>query len=318
MIEIEKFKNIISELGISLSSDGEWPTIANNLIKGLDAGQQTTFWTELNEYFKQTEPSHNPFHKGQIYWQLALLNFSKDNLPECIDYLKLAKEEDTGARRSRSSAKDLLGVVGPLYDKIETNDEIKNDFLALTENEEFELFEWLRFCHDTASLGSKYVIGDDFWGFILSDSRREVCKKQYIEVREILKSRSLELHTYCSIIFTIGSISEAFIDDLTERNDGYLVQKFKLHYPNARITYFGHKIKILRTLVDSEEYRLSRAKLILLNILQEYRNLIHNNNLIDFQYETSKYIAVVLFAFLASIAHDMWEENFNLAINNNV
>ena len=318
MIEIEKFKDIVNDLEISLVSDSEWPTIANNLVKGLEVGQKMAFWTELEGYFKQTEPSREPFHKGQIYWQLALLNFSKDKLPECINCLKLAKEEDTRAGRPRSSAKDLLGVVGPLYDKIETNNEIKNDFLALSQNEEFELFEWLRFCHDTASLGSKYVIGDDFWGFVLSDSRREICKKQYIEVREILKNRSLELDTYCSIIFTIGSISEAFVDDILVRNDKYLINNYKELHPRARTSYFGDKINIIRTSVDNGNYRLSRTKIILLAILQEYRNLIHNSNLIDFKYQTNKYIAVVLFAFLASIANDMWEDNYNLAINNNV
>jgi hypothetical protein len=132
-----------------------------------------------------------------------------------------------------------------------------------------------------------------------------------------------------SCIFSIGSILEGLIDELFEREDQKLWKSFcanqniqnKLEknspllssqYPDD--TTLGRKVVAFRIMSENEICVIPKSAILQMIIISQYRDLIHPQRSLNFEFLGNSYVANVLFTFIAGIAHYWWPKH-QLQIN---
>lgn len=338
--KISKFKRIVNELGINLKDDDKWPVIFEQLIQGEDLNHQYEDWKALLELFLETEKKFKHCHKGLIYWNLGVIDLVNGNISDAIENLDFSSKEDklklNGEKRITASI-GLLSVVKPLLHRYknkshswELDENLNALYLLLNDAEKSRFATILLEAHNNFSTGKTKIILENFFTFITNDRVREITKDMYREVSESILNGVQT--TYISQIFTIGSMCEAILDELFQRNDQEIWKIFKANNQiQARIDKgskmnqseydpsmnLGEKIKILREMIVDNICPITKESVLLLSIIGEYRDLIHPQRRLSFEFEPNRYVASVLIATFSHIAGDWWPENIKKIIEAN-
>lgn len=338
--KIQKFKRITTELQIDIKDDNKWPVIFGQQILDESLNQQYEDWKTLLEFFLQEEKKLGHCHKGQIYWNLGVIDLMNGNISSAIENLDLSSKEDkiklNGEKRITASI-GLLSVIKPLLHRYknksqswELDENINALYELLSDKEKSNFATILLEAHNNFSTGKTKIILENFFTFITNDRIREITKDMYKEVSEsILLGAQV---TYISQIFAIGSMCEAILDELFQRNDQEIWKIFKksgeiqkrvdkgskinkLDYDLSM--HLGEKIKILKEMVIENICPITKESVLLLSIIGEYRDLIHPQRRISFEFEPNRYVASVLIASFSHIAGDWWPENIKKIIEAN-
>lgn len=314
---ITKFIKTVENLQIDLKNDSSWPVIAQELLKNTTEDDQFSFWLAVEKYFKEQENHIGHCHKGHIYWKLSLFHLQKGDITKCSELLEYSAEEDRLRNPYISSASiGMLSVIKPLLITSDTGgkswipNQDMNDFyssLNLQEKGDFakDFFE----LHDMTASGIIWVIEDNFFKFIDDPKKRQVTFDIYKEVSDIVKNTNLS--SYYSCIFSLGSILEGMLDDFFERNNQKEWKIFyenkdiqnkaeKLHKGGFPITYdrgatLGRKMSLLLLMAKHNVLSMPRHLILQMEIIHEYRNLIHPQRSLGSPYKPDWYVASFLF-----------------------
>ena len=328
----EIFFQLASHLNIGLKNDDTgWTDLADEMIGKRSRKDQQLFWEEmLSTFISLEQASKQHHHKGGIYWKLALLSASKKTIDDHLGFLKKSRADDLRRGDQFSASIGLLSIIDPLYTYIKSDPNRAKLFESLSPQEDRNFFDTIFNFHDLTVFGRIKYITPPSWSFVADPCRKEVLSRTYYEIFNILKS--LEMDSYYSCVFSIGSVLEGFIDDLFERdggklwgvflNDSRISKKVKKFYHNKtsnprgagfltkakypKETTLGTKIQALQFMLDYKICPFPRIVILELNLINCYRNLIHPNKQENFGYIANRYLASVLFAFLADAAHYLW------------
>jgi hypothetical protein len=341
--KVEKFKKIINELEIDIKDDDKWPLVFEQIIRSGDLNQQYKDWKALLEFFHKQEGKLGHCHKGQIFWKLGVMDLINGSISSAIAYLDLSSEEDkiklNGEKRITASI-GLLSVIKPLLHRYKNKsqswelDKNLNALYELLSDEEKRKFATILLeAHDNFSTGKTKIILENFFTFITNDRIREITKDMYKEVSESILLGAQT--TYISQIFAIGSMCEAILDELFQRNDQEVWKIFRLNDAiqqqiakegrNSKMKQqdydssmnLGEKIWMLRAMVGQRNCPITKESVLLLSIIGEYRDLIHPRRRLSFPFDPNRYVASVLIACLSHIAGDWWPENVRKIIEAN-
>jgi hypothetical protein len=326
---IKIFAETIAKLNIDIKDDKDWVVISDSLIKNKDYDFQYNFWIELEKYFKNKEKELGHCHKGNLYFQLAVLMLQKGNIDDTISFLDRSRSEDIIKNNLQFTASSgLLSILHPLFFRYKKkgdkrmSEEIKTFYETLNQDakESFalQLFE----SHNNSATGKIVYIKPDFFTFIVDEKIRKIAFDTYVEVREILLN--LRIPTYFSCIFSIGSVLEAMLDDIFTRNEEELWKLFisnkvikKLIDPKSMLNSDNYpmsatlntKIKALRLMSNEDICPIPKQTLLQMTLIGEYRDLIHPRRRLDFIFEANLFVASFLFSLLSQIAGNLWSEN---------
>ncbi|MCL6096163.1 MAG: hypothetical protein M1444_00555 [Patescibacteria group bacterium] len=339
-VKIEKFNTLVGELKIDIRDDNKWPMIFGQLLQNESLDEQYKDWNELLKYFLQREKVLGHCHKGSIYWSLGTIDLTNGNINEAINHLEKSSEEDKiklrGEKRITASI-GLLSVIKPLLHRFKDKKQkwqfdpgIKDLYELLNKDEKKKFAETLFEAHNNFSQGKVKIILDNFFLFVTHDRTREITKDTYNEVSNAVLFGSQE--TYYSQIFAMGSIVEAMLDELFLRNNQEVWRQFKnkkdifsricnnskmnkKDYP-MNLT-LGEKIFVLRMMTIENICPITKESLLLLLIIEEYRDLIHPRRRLSFEFEANRYVASILLTSISRIAGDWWPENVKKIIEAN-
>lgn len=330
MHSTRKFFHTVDKLGIDISNDHTWSQIADYIASTLSNKKQIAFWQEAEaEFITRERIARKLFHKGQIYFRLSLLYLTNKTLGQCIASLESAKAEDFRTYNSEDTAAyNLYRIIKPLVNILNEND-TRSIFNALSKQEDEGFFNVLKSCHDYCALGQIYQItlSPNEWTFIEDDEIRKIIPNLYYESLTVLANRT-SFVTFYSVVFNLGCIVDGFIDDIFCRNSAELWNKFATNtaiqakYQNKNDSYplkqqhypawttLDKKIEAIEQLAANNVKSVTNSKILEMRIINNYRNLIHLENIRKRNYPVNFYIANFLFTFIAHIAHDLWPENF--------
>jgi len=222
----------------------------------------------------------------------------------------------------------MVSVLKPLLTRYRDGkswifDQDMNDFYSSLNSQEKRDFAKDFFeVHDMTASGSIWVIKDDFFGFIDDSKKRQVTFDTYREVRDIVMN--INLATYYSCLFSMGSILEGMLDDLFERDNQKVwnlfhnspviqadVQKgsrIERETFNSGMT-LGEKIKALLLMAKHDKLPMPKHAVLQMRIIGEYRDLIHPRRRLDSPYKPDRYVASFLFTMISRFAGHWWQEN---------
>lgn len=331
---IKDFFNRLTSANLLLHDDYYWPNVINIILPNKDEEFQIQFWEELDKKIKEKEKDIGHCHKGLIYWRLAILFLGKSDLSSAINYLEQAVAEDEKRGDTFSAAIGLQSVIDPLLNRYKDNtqswkfdEDIMNFYQLLPIDEKKKFASNIGLIHDRIVGFQLSLIKEDFFDFISTEQIRSIVKDIYFEVANIIIKKPII--TFYSPIFAVGSILEGMLDDLFQRNNKKVWHLFKTT-PNAREFVkkgtlmdssdyktrmsLGEKIKILEFMARCKCCPISEYSILMMLIIEEYRNLIHLRRVLEFKFKTNVYIAGFLFQFIGSIASEWWPENVNSKI----
>jgi len=323
-----KFFATVNKLQIDLKTDRVWAPIADYLSAGLSKDRQIKYWLELDAEFKKREKlTRSKYHKGLIYFKLAILHLSNKTLKKCLKFLQLSKIEDHRTFQNNTTASFQLEKILRPLENIVREKSTKIIFEALSSELSEDFFNSLKQCHDYGALGQIYQITlpPDEWLFVSDERIRKVVSSLYFESLTILANNRV-FNTFYSVVFNLGCIIDGLIDDIFTRNDQEVWNQFRnnkiimenhssdkpmnsIKYPNY-IT-LDKKIEALEALSIQGFNRIPKTKILQMRIINNFRNLIHSEKIVKKEYAVNFYIANFLFTFIAHIAHDLWPENFD-------
>ena len=318
----------LTDLDALLKTDAIWAPIADKLLEDTEPAYQKDFWLALEQEFKSKEASIGHLHKGQIYWNLAILDLVEGDLSSALDYLGLAGTEDKLRGSTFSAAIGLSSVVQPMVYRFKTDtwrldEAIMSAYGLLTQSQRREFANVIVETHNIAATGRLRVIKPEAFTFIADESKRRVCQSTYDEILAIIQGG--RLGTFYSCIFSTGSILEGMFDDLFERDDQRLWKLFRdnpdvmAHVEkNSRLQgtggydpsmTLGGKVMILRLLAEFAKSPIPGEAILPMLIIGEYRDLIHPRRRLEVPFEANAYVAGYVFTLISVIAHFWWPEN---------
>lgn len=339
---VKKFEKIIKELNIDIRDDDKWPLVFGQLLSKIPLDEQYKEWEQLLRHFLDKEKEIGHCHKGNIYWQLGVIDLIKGNINEAINYLEESSVEDRiklrGIKQITASI-GLLSITKPLLHRYKSSNQkweldknIKSLYETLSAGEKQKFADILLEAHNNFSNGRIKVVNNDFFTFITDGKTREITKDTYQEVSSAIILGAQK--TYYSQIFSIGSIAEAFLDELYQRNNQEVwkifinnkaiqqrtkkdsrINRSNADYPSD-MTLNG-KVWMLREMVSENVCPITKESVLLLLIISEYRDLIHPRRRLTFEFDANQYVASVLLSSLAYIAGDWWPENIKKSIEAN-
>lgn len=338
--------NIIAILDlakIDFSNDDIWPRIVEVNLDSDNKNEEFrySFWKELIKEFRDRQIKETVFfHKGQIYWNIALIELHRGDLKQSIKSFKLAYNEDKArSEGAPSAARSVLSIIEPLINRVKSSDEYSYNFKEdisslkfyedLSHDEKREFADYFTSRHNEVVRARVEYIKERFFDFIVDVERKKQFKLMYKETKNNLVL--INNHSYYCSIFGIGSLLESMLDDLFDRDDINLWGKFIDHksklvkdkkiengsiFLNSKNKYpyratLSQKIFLFKLLNTEGIIKFPGYKILLMMIIAEYRDLIHPQRKNFFPYKVDRYSVVILFCFLSAIAHEMWSENFS-------
>ncbi len=334
---IKEFNRFIKELKIDIRHDNEWPFVANKLVNELGQNAIEEFWQKILKYFKKQEKVLSHCHKGLIYWRLAEFRLKKGEYFECLRTLEKAKKEDEFELPDQITAsKVLLAILKPLFYRYKDkkgrtiDSEIQSEYESLNTHEKSHFADLIFNAYNNAALNGTIVIKSDFFGFISSKKKRKILVTTYDEARRFLLMINSE--TYYSIVFSIGSIIEAMLDDLFTRKIKNQKEKIWEVFKNTKDSTInidsllnkdvypdglnlGQKIFVLRFLAKKDICPIPKEVLFLMVIILEYRNLIHPRRRHDLEFEPNQKVVLTLFTFISQVASYWWQRKIRYRLD---
>lgn len=317
-----------------LRNDLFWAKIADLLLIGKDDDFREKFWIKLESKFIEKEKTIGHCHKGQIYWRLSIIYLGKGDITKTLYYLNEAVEEDKIRGDNFSAAMGLQSVLEPLLNRYKNkakkwllDEKIKEFYDLLSTEQKVTFAHNISLIHDRVVTLQTMVIRENFFDFIINEKIRNIVKDIYFENTEIITKRPI--NTYYTPIFSIGSILEGMLDDLFQRDNNRIWELFKKtpeatklinpssplkssHYSD--IMTLGQKVKILELMALTKCCPVSENSILMMIIIEEYRNLIHLTRTLEFKFRPNGYIAGFLFQFIPNIASDWWPANVDSKI----
>jgi len=338
--KINKFQRIITELNIDLKDDAQWPLIFGQILTSDDLDQQYVNWGKLLKFFLEKEKEIGHCHKGNIYWSLGVIDLKNGNIDKAIEFLEESSKEDklklNGEKRITASI-GLLSIIKPLLHRYKNKKQawkldlnIKELYELLAVDERGKFADVLLTAHNNFATGKLKVILDNFFTFITDDKTREITQNTYKELTSAVLNGVQG--TYYSQMFALGSMCEAILDELFVRNKQEIWTLFredkdiqkkispdskmnKQNYPTDLT--LDQKIWILREMTLKGICPITKPSVLLLVIIGEYRDLIHPNRRISFEFEATRYVISVLLDSFTDIAGDWWPQNIKKIIEAN-
>jgi len=326
---ITKFSSTVDSLNIDLRDDNSWPVIINELLKGEDQSSLLPFWVELLTFFENKEKVVGHCHKGLIFWNLSLLYLQSGDITKTLEFLDKSVADDNLKSPSAFTASiGLSSVLKPLLIRYKRtvwkfDEDINTYYESLSNEEKREFASEFFSIHDMTANNSIWIIKDDFFGFIMDEQKRKIIFDTYKEVRDMIML--IQLDTYYSGIFAIGSMLEGMLDDLFERQDQKVWKffqsetKIQEEVKGTRLASelydsgmtLGEKIMVLRLMAKHNILPLPKQAILEMLIIGEYRDLIHPRRRVAFQYKPNRYVVTFLFTMLSRVAGNWWPENID-------
>lgn len=312
-IQVNNFFSRAEESNCFLKRDSQWPLIASEVMKTSSFDEELEFWKLMDKKFTEKEKAIGYCHKGMIYWKICILFLLKGELQSFVNWLVKSTQEDQAVGMQTSASIGMFSVVAPLLtQKNKVDSKIANYTKKLSKEEKRSFADFVISAHDITALGRLSVINDNFFHFVQDKEIRKVLYSYYKESKNILINSN---SSFYSVVFLVGSILEAMLDDLFTRNNYQLwkiyqkLDKKAREYREKNIM-LGTKIGYLEKLSDKNLLPIPKYLILPIRIIHKYRNLIHPYQCQNSNYGVDDhYTASFVFTNISQLAHYWWENN---------
>lgn len=311
--QVNNFFSSANKSNCFLKRDGQWPIIASEVMKISSLDEELIFWKLMDNEFRNKEKLIGYCHKGTIYWKICMIFLLQGKLQAFVDWLRKSTEEDKTIGMKFSASIGMFSVIAPLLTQ---KDKIDPDILShsrsLNTSEKRDFADFIIKAHNITAQGQISIINDSFFQFVQDEEIRNVLFSYYRESKNILSSSN---SSYYSVVFLVGSILEAMLDDLFTRNNHKLWKIYQVldkksgQYREKR-RFLGTKINYLKKLSKNNLLPIPKHLILPMIIISKYRNLIHPYQCQNSNYRVEDYYtASFIFTNISQIAHYWWNNN---------